>query len=364
MKVGILTFHYGSNYGGVLQCYALQQVLKEMGHEVSIINYIPHRNYKKFAHVVQTTFKKFSTSSIKALWHNIRYQWHSRKVFRDFRENNLILTVESNDIDYYKTLDYDAIIVGSDQVWVYPQVNNVYFLGWENNPHTKKITYAACSGYGKINEEYREEIKKQLKQFDALSVRSQTTKAFVKNITGLDVPIVVDPTVLYDFKDFLSPRNDKYILTYILTDDIDGGNSKAIALVKKKYPDLPVYSIIISDRYPRISSWSDRNFLDVSPNDWVNLIYNCSFLYTDSYHGALFAIKFGKPFIAYYSSENGGRRLTDLQSELYLHNVAHDLDDVALILENEGNPAINNEEMKMRSFRFLRENLIPEKDAR
>ena len=359
MKVGILTYHYGSNYGGVLQCYALQQVLKGMGYEVSIINYIPHQNHKKFAHVVQTALKMFSLESMKALWHNIRYQWQSRRVFEVFRENYLNLTRESSHIEDFKNINIDVLIVGSDQLWGYPQIRDVYFLGWVENPHIKKVAYAVCSGYGKINEAYREEMAKQLLHFSAISVRSQTTKAFVKNIIGLDVPVVVDPTVLYDFNEFLSSRNDPYILTYILTDDIEGGNFKAIDLIKKKYPGLPVYSIIISDRYPRISSWSDKYLVDVTPGEWVNLIYNCSFLYTDSYHGALFAIKFGKPFIAYYSSDNGGRRLTDLQSQLNIHNVAHNLNDVISILDSKSdNPQLLLGELKKNSFDYINKNLI------
>lgn len=360
MKVGILTFHYGSNYGGILQCYALQQVIKGLGHEVQVINYFPHQNHKKFARVVLTAFKRFSYPSLRALWYNIRYQRQSRRVFREFRNKYLNLTIESNHIENFRDYDFDTIIVGSDQVWVYPQVNNVYFLGWVNNPHIKKIAYAVCSGYGRVNESYRVQMAEQLSQFKAVSVRSQTTKDFVRKVTGVDAPILADPTVLYDFNEFLIPNREKYILTYILTDDIDGGNGNAVNNIRKKYPGMPVYSIIISDRYPRLAPWADRQLMDVSPSDWVNLVYNCSFLYTDSYHGALFAMKFGKPFLAYYSSENCGCRLNDMKVTYHLNNIVSNLLDIDNYLVSDVSPQVNMDELKSISMKFLRENLISE----
>ena len=145
------------------------------------------------------------------------------------------------------------------------------------------------------------------------------------------VPVVADPTILYDFNEFITPLNQHYILTYILTEDIKGGNEKAIETIRRSYPGLPVYSIIISDRQPRLCKWADKQLFDVRPDEWVNLIYNCSFLYTDSFHGSVFAMKYGKPFVAYYGSEASGRRFMDLKKMYHLQNViteANEVDDV------------------------------------
>lgn len=330
MKLGVLTFHYGSNYGGVLQCYALQQVLKGMGHDVYVINYVPHDGLKKFLFVLLYFIRRRNVESLKALWHYVFYHKKSRAVFRDFRTHYLSMTKEEKDIEKFSDIELDAIFVGSDQVWNYSQQKRkAYFLGWVNNKNIKKNSYAACCGLNSIDERYRNEVINQLSLFTAISVRSEETQLFIKELLNKTVQVVADPTILYDFNEFLAPSNQHYILTYILTEDIKGGNEKAIEIIRKNYPGLPVYSIIISDRQPRLCKWADKKLYDVRPDEWVNLIYNCSFLYTDSFHGSVFAMKFGKPFVAYYGSEVAGRRFMDLKKMYHLQNVITEAIEVA-----------------------------------
>ena len=332
MRIGILTFHYGSNYGGVLQCYALQQVLKGMGYDVNIINYVPHDSLKKFLFVLLYFIRKRNVESLKALWQYILYHKKSRAVFRDFRNHYLLMTKEESDIEKFSDIELDAIFVGSDQVWNYSQQKRkAYFLGWVNNVNIKKNSYAACCGLNSIDERHRTEVINQLSLFTAISVRSEETQLFIKELLNKTVPVVADPTILYDFNEFITPLNQHYILTYILTEDIKGGNEKAIETIRRSYPGLPVYSIIISDRQPRLCKCADKQLFDVRPDEWVNLIYNCSFLYTDSFHGSVFAMKYGKPFVAYYGSEASGRRFMDLKKMYHLQNViteANEVDDV------------------------------------
>ena len=330
MKLGVLTFHYGSNYGGVLQCYALQQVLKGMGHDVYVINYVPHDGLKKFLFVLLYFIRRRNVESLKALWHYVFYHKKSRAVFRDFRTHYLSMTKEEKDIEKFSDIELDAIFVGSDQVWNHSQQKwKAYFLGWVNNKNIKKNSYAACCGLNSIDERYRNEVINQLSLFTAISVRSEETQLFIKELLNKTVQVVADPTILYDFNEFLAPSNQHYILTYILTEDIKGGNEKAIEIIRKNYPRLPVYSIIISDRQPRLCKWADKKLYDVRPDEWVNLIYNCSFLYTDSFHGSVFAMKFGKPFVAYYGSEVAGRRFMDLKKMYHLQNVITEAIEVA-----------------------------------
>ena len=362
MKVGILTFHYGSNYGGVLQCYALQQVLKSMGHDSFVVNYVPKDSFKKFVFVVLEFLQKRNRQSLNALWHYVFYHRSSRKVFLEFRNRYLSMTSESVDVNSFKDIDCDAIVVGSDQVWNYSQQKrSVYFLGWLKNPKVRKLSYAACCGSNKVDEQYRSQLVEQLSVFSAISVRSSETQHFIKDVMDKEVPVVADPTFLYDFKEFIRPNNKKYILTYILTDDIEGGNASAIKEIKKHYPGIPVYSIVISDRQPRLCPWADKQLFDVSPDEWVNLINNCTFLYTDSFHGAVFAMKYGKPFIAYYSNEASGRRIIDLQHTFSLSNVAKTIDDIKKIM-SEGTTETPDftekiEKLKTDAFSYLRESL-------
>lgn len=358
MRIGILTFHYGSNYGGVLQCYALQQILKAKGHEVCIINYIPNDSIKRFAQVILYLLKKHNSSSLKLATHYILRHQKSRNVFREFREKYLNQSVEHPNISQFKELLLDVIIVGSDQVWNYTQQRSqVYFLGWLNNPKIRKVSYAACCGSNQINEKYRNELIAQLNQFNALSVRNTETKAFIRNLINKEVPIVLDPTMLYDFKEFLKSNTEKYILTYILNEEIEGGNEKAINLIKEKYNDMPVYSIVISDRIPRLCNWADKQFYDLNPDQWINMIYNCSFMFTDSYHGTLFSIKYHKPFISYYNNKNKGKRLVDIKDTYHLKNIANSLIEIDDVLKNNDEKVSMEtnllEEYKSKSLEFI-----------
>lgn len=364
MKLGILTFHYGSNYGGVLQCYALQQVLKSLGHDVYVINYIPHDGLKKFLLVLLNLIKKRDVESFKALCHFIFYHNKSRDVFRKFRENNLRMTKEENDINKFSDISFDAIFVGSDQVWNFSQQRfTTYFLGWLANNSVKKLSYAACCGKNIICESHRKDLVKQLSSFTKISVRSYETKCFINDILHIDVPIVADPTILYPFKEFVGLSNQKYILTYILTGDIKGGNENAINEIRKQYPALPVFSVVISDRHPQLCCWADKQLFDVSPDEWVKLIANCSFLYTDSFHGAVFAMKFGRSFIAYYNNDGSSRRFLDLQKTYGLRNIVSSVDEIEeVIVKKLTNPkdlfnSVNDSIIK-ESFKFINESLM------
>lgn len=358
MKIGILTFHYGSNYGGVLQCYALQQVLKDRGHEVKVINYVPNDAFKKFAHVALMLLKSHNFRGLKAALHYIRYHKTSRNVFRRFREKYLLMTEKHSNVDAFKGISCDMVIVGSDQVWNYSQQKyRDYFLGWLDNPSIKKVSYAACCGANGIDDQYRDNLITQLNQFSAISVRSNETKLFVRQLLGKDVPIVLDPTMLYDYNEFTNPLEEKYILTYILIDDIKGGNENAMRVIREKYEDLPVYSIIISDRIPRLCCWADEQLYDVNPEKWVNLICNCSFLFTDSYHGCLFAMKFQRPFIAYYRDRNKGKRLLDLKEMFNLNNIVTTVEEVTIALQNNAEN-VNVNQTKIEDYKSLSLNFI------
>lgn len=108
---------------------------------------------------------------------------------------------------------------------------------------------------------------------------------------------------------------EKYIFTYILGADIKEGNEKVIEEIKKIYGNIKVVAVGIPfamsgglNFYP----WADEVIYDAAPEDWLNYIKNAEFIYTDSYHGALFSMKFHKPFLAYYSEKNRAPRFMDL----------------------------------------------------
>ena len=136
--------------------------------------------------------------------------------------------------------------------------------------------------------------------------------------------IVCDPTLLHDFSEFTNnfiPTKERYILTYILGSDIEGGNENAILEIKKKTGIKNVYTIVLSENAPKFIHWATKVLYEVDPIEWLRLFYNSSFIYTDSFHGVMFAIKFQKQFITYYTEQNRASRFIDLQERFGLKNI-------------------------------------------
>lgn len=364
MKIGILTFHFGNNYGGILQCYALQQVLKSLGHDVEIINFKPSR-----VSILKRVVNKLKTISSFGVFFRLVFNFvHVNKkqltkpnkanivankksilaAFDRFRSIYLNISEPVNERNIAKkAATYAAIVVGSDQVWTslfdkYP----IYFLDWKPFFEGKRISYAACSAYQYVQSKRAKHLKCMLSHFNAISVRDLTTAKLVMQITGTTPEIVADPTLLYSFDEFFSEKiSEPYILTYILGAEINGGHDVAIRKIKEYYGDLNVISILIPSGVNDIEKYSDTVYYDLSPDKWVHLFANATFVYTDSFHGVMFSLKFRKQFLAYYVNIIRSSRLIDLKERF-------SLDDVIV-------NTVNNIYLKQLSYHIL-ENILSE----
>jgi len=316
MKIGILTFQFAINYGAILQCYGLQQYLTEQGHEVQVINFIPP-NVKKNPFWSANNYRTSLINGFKLAYKKLRYAGIQKKEFQKFVKEHINLS-EPHTLDSLEKLskEYDAIIVGSDQVWNQSQhYHAAYFLGPLKNFTGKRISYAPCCAVNYVNERNIPLLRTALSKFDNISVRNIETFQFVKDLLGKSAPIVVDPSFLYNYENLLNTPNlisNDYILTYIIGNEIEGGHEQTIGEIKKHNNNLPVVSIILTESSPKLFIWSDNSLWHVSPQEWVNLFFNATFVYTDSFHGAVFAIKFKKPFLAYYKDKSRASRFIDL----------------------------------------------------
>ncbi|MGL4800917.1 MAG: polysaccharide pyruvyl transferase family protein [Cetobacterium sp.] len=316
-KIGILTFSYGSNYGGTLQCVGLYKFIKKnFDKEIEVINFIPKNKYslKNLYLLGAVNYKKVD---FKKLLIKIRYAKKTIEKFDVFRKKEMKITkifTEEN-VDS-KIKDYETVIVGSDQVWnVVGGLRETYFL--KNIENINKISYAACSGSDFYQESDKEKLKESIEKFNHISVRNNHTYNFVKNLTDKSSEIVCDPSILYDYKEYLNNKKskEKYILTYILGSEINGGHIKVLEEIKKKIGVTKIIAVGIAyagsgslQFYP----WADEIRYDLSPEEWLNLINNAEFIYTDSYHGVLFSMKFHKKFLSYYSEKGRASRFIDL----------------------------------------------------
>lgn len=364
MKVGILTMSYRRNYGGVLQSYALFKTIEGMGHEVEIIEF--RYNSLDNSHLV-TRIKRVPVAILKKL--GFKSYRPPLKETRELPDEHVAAfkAFKNKYIKYSKTVtnnnlfsvanDYDAIVVGSDQVW-----NNVegsklhYFFDFGKPYKGRKISYAPCSVHENVPFFNRKKLKKLLGKFDALSVRDQTTANMVKQVSGLDAKIVLDPTCLYSFTEFatLPPLVEgDYIFAYILGSEIKDGHKGIIRMISEKYGEMKVVAAIIPNVALEVEKFADKVMYNATPADWVNLIAHSKFVYTDSFHGCMFAMKYHKPFFAYYKDASRSSRLKDIKKQYGLSNIFMSGEAYAI---NEVNYVVVDkifEEQRKESLGFL-----------
>ena len=329
MKIGILTYHFGTNFGGQLQCYALSKTLEAMGHDVEIINYLPSTRkpslIEDIRHGLRVLKNNFSVNGVITAYNTIVKSSAMRKNFEKFQKENLNIGKQCSLQDFTEKYSHlDLIVTGSDQVWAPAHhKTGAYFFNFSPEFNGKKISYAPCCAINKVEPQYKEQLSNLLSKFDAISVRNQETHDFVKALTGKDVPIVADPTFLYPFNKFTSARLPKgeYAVVYILGDEIVGGHKKIIEKINNEKPGMPVCVMSLTNSKPHYFSWADKTYWDLNPTDWVAFIKNASLLYTDSFHGVVFALKFHTPFIAYYKEGLRASRFIDLKNRFALNNI-------------------------------------------
>lgn len=368
MRIGILTYHFGTNFGGQLQCYALMKTLEALGHNVTIINYIPgtfrHTVFNDIKYALWNIKKDFCYDTIVSGIFSVLFSKKMRRNFDCFRKEWLNVGPLCNLDDFNELYDLDAIIVGSDQVWGPGHHNSgAYFLNFKGEFSGKRISYAPCCAINKVEEKNKNKISKLLERFDSLSARNIETLNFVKDLIGKDISIVADPTILHTFKEFTSPKTPQkdYILTYILGDEIDDGHKTAVKRIKEEYGELPVYSINLTASNPHYYSWCKKTYNTLSPVDWVDFIRNAKFLYTDSFHGVIFALKFNTPFLAYYKEAIRASRFIDLKERYLLNNIINRLSDIKDVSIKGLQPRTNTmeiiEESREFSIQYLKEAL-------
>lgn len=369
MNIGILTYHFGTNFGGQLQCYALTKTLESMGHEVTVINYVPGAVKETIFDDIKTNLRTIknrpSIGNLLSGFTSILLSGKMRNRFDDFRTSHLNVGPLCNLENFDSLYHLDAIFVGSDQVWAPAHHRSgAYFLNFKNKFDGRKISYAPCCAINKVDECNKDSIRDLLSSFDFISVRNIETQNFVNELIGEVHPIVADPTFLHDFNEFSSsnvPKGD-YILTYILGEEIDGGHKTAIKEIKKEYGDIPVYSISLTSSKPKLFLWSDKTYHTLDPVDWVDFIRNAKFLYTDSFHGVAFALKFRTPFLAYYKEKIRASRFLDLMERYKLKNIINKVDELSTMSIKASQPSdetyVISDAIAKSSLDYIRKSLL------
>lgn len=286
MKIGIMTFHWGTNYGGVLQAYALQQFLKKNvpSGEVSIINYVPKTHSESF-------IKCVVTKNFKSIPGNL-ITYFKEKKFVDFRKKHLSTTERYYTLSELKSkyTDMDFYICGSDQVWnpyIIDSYGLPYFLPFGKKT-TKRVSYAVSFGCTDYPSNKMDIIKPLIQEFNAISVRENTGVSILQNAGFDNVELMPDPTLLFEKKDLenITPAptedfTDEFVFSYSLQND-----QTLIDKVNKYFR-----------KSMKMVNTRDIKYAFLGIEDWLYNIKYAKFIITNSFHGVVFSILFQKQFI-------------------------------------------------------------------
>lgn len=338
MKIGILTLPLHTNYGGILQAYALQTVLERMGHEVCLIEkkrkVIPSPLWK-VPLVYGKRILKNLTGQPYPIFYELKYireepilgqntnlfinKYIKRKIVKDFK--------------CIKESDFDAFVVGSDQIWrpkYFPKIEDAY-LAFTKSWNIKRISYAASFGTDKW--EYTSRKTKLcgglLHQFNAVSVREIQGIDLCQKYFKVKAVHVLDPTMLLSAKDYILlfekaniPKGNGTLFSYIL--DETPKKKELIEQIAKEKNLVPF----------RVNSEVDDRALPISERvqppveSWLRGFYDAELVVTDSFHACVFSILFQKPFIVINNNNRGGTRFSSLLGIFGLNDclVKDDLD--------------------------------------
>ena len=344
MDIGIVTSHtsFKNNYGAVLQCYALCEQLKRWEVSPHVINYV----YSNAGMVVGMATReshsllariKYILSSDVNFIRKLQYRLNRRKRmelekrFVDFYHSFIPLTssVGASYEDIEKNgFKFDGYITGSDQVWnplIHGNTNDPCCFLQFSEPGKKRIAYAPSFGVSLIPEHCKESLAKYIESFDAVSVRERTGQKILKEVSGKDFPVVLDPTLMADpevYKPISHEAQglpDHYILCYRFGkmkyfDDI-------VKRASKKY-HLPIIELPLS-----IESYGKgtKKEYSVGPAEFIGAIKGAELVLTDSFHCTVFSILNHVPFYTLLRQAKGEKgsmnsRMEELLSTFGLQN--------------------------------------------
>lgn len=303
MKIGIITWFTGPNYGTNLQAIALQYYLRKKGHEVKIINYeVPPLQSEKEK---KSILKKIAYQPQK---YAIKYALN--KYAKDIVSRNEKLTIAiqkycvltSKITSVIQLIDtcntFDLLVCGSDQIWNPNWYDRFYFADYDDIK-TSRISYAPSMGVNNIPDDIIPEIKRSVSKFDMISVREERAAHLLEPFTKSKPTVVIDPTLLLseiEWNDLLGKREtgkDKYVLAFFLNDE------KAHLKATRNFAKKHSYKLIFVP-YKGMTYLQRADIrADVGLEDLINLIRNAEYIITDSFHITVFSIIYRKQFFTF-----------------------------------------------------------------
>lgn len=339
MKIAILTLPLCYNFGGILQCYALQTVLERMGHDVSVLSspvyFIPQR--EKWLLFIKRWVKHYllhrEFEFYKGMTESEIIGQYTLPFIKEY-----IHILEVDKLSDLPEKDFDAIVVGSDQIWrpaYYQPISNAYLKFARDWTHIKRIAYAAS--FGTDEWEYTLEETREcgvlLKRFDAVSVRENSAIGLCKEHFNVQAIQLLDPTLLLSKDDYLSiegvkntPKHQGELFCYILDETQEKQQWINFLCDRKGWQPFRANNSHVDEAI----HFEKR--IQQPPELWLAGFRDAKFVLTDSFHGCVFSILFNKPFVAIGNAERGMSRFNSLLALFRLEDrllLSRQIDDIA-----------------------------------
>lgn len=323
MKIGILTFHCADNYGAVLQCYATQEYLKSLGHDVGVINYRPDYLLRPYRLIHTRRIAcgnplQAVVNLVKELLH-LPKRYILKRRYRRFGNDHLMQTAAVTGNTIPPT--YDAYVVGSDQIWN-PKLtrgfDDVYFCRFPFPKGDKKfIAYAASMEAKALDDAAKQYYRDALQHFDALSVREQPLQQLLEPLVPQPVTQVLDPTLMVSPTVWNNLQTKvrlpkKYVLVY------QGRSSEHTLRIARDIARQIDGEVVV------LGTWLsfDRKlaYRSVSPQGFVHAVRHAACVVTTSFHGTAFSIIFNRPFYTVRLNDGADSRSHSLLAALGLQD--------------------------------------------
>lgn len=312
MRLGILTFHCAHNYGAVLQCYALQEYLISIGHEAFVIDYRPWYLVKGY---LRSSYKYWLSRTPKLVikklinelkLHKVRARRYDK--FDQFIKNRFHLAPYRQNMDY---CEYDAIIIGSDQVWDKAICGGAFEpIYFGEKASCAIISYAASSKMTSLTDEDKTFFNTHLDRFTAIGVREKKIQELLHPLTSKDVVHTVDPTLLAGslLTGCIEDERlveDKYVLVYEVVEHPE------VISKAREYAKFHGFKVVVLSAYLQTTLCDIRD-QEASPTDFVNYIRHAECVFTSSFHGTALSIIMHKQFYSFRQNNNSDTRIESL----------------------------------------------------
>ena len=335
-KIGLVTCYFHHNYGSMLQAYATEMIMQQMGLPYQTIACKAPINYmqeNKLLYII----KKLLIADWKMRLGKMKIEkekknnpifaknWETRnKAFDDFANTFFHVSPYCKNREELTKMaeNYSAFLVGSDQLWRTDSVEHGYYtLEWVPD-NIRKIAYSTSIGVKEVPWFQVEKNKRFMNRFDYIALREQSACDLVYKLTGRKVQVVLDPTLLFTGEQWMGiqqkePLTDgKYIFCYLL------GNNPEQREFIKQIKAKTGYKIValqhLDDYIP-----SDEGFADeapyVGPREFLNYIRNAEYVFTDSFHCSVFSILYKKNFFTFSRFAEGAKQSTNTRIDNLLH---------------------------------------------